>query len=129
MSARPVTLILAAGLLILIGVSGIAAAAELVGIATGGGSSVPGVEPLTILIAAALGAYGCGLVLAGIALLLLRRWAWWLGVALIAVGVMALLAPMLVNRSVDQVLSLGVATWGATLVLLLVPDTRRATGR
>jgi len=129
MTARPVTLILAAGLLILIGGSGIAAASGLVGIAIGGGAPVAGVEPLTLLIGAVLGAYGCALVLAGIALLLFRGWAWWLGIALIAVGLLALLVTILIGRSPDPVLLFGVAVWGATLVLLVLPQTRRAIGR
>jgi asparagine N-glycosylation enzyme membrane subunit Stt3 len=120
---------LAAGLLILIGGSGIAAAAGLLGIAIGGGGSVPGVEPLTLLIGAVLGAYGCGLMLAGIALLFFRRWAWWLGIGLIAVGLLALLATILIGRSPDPVLLFGVAVWGAALVVLVLPQTRRAIGR
>jgi hypothetical protein len=129
MTARPVTLILAAGLLILIGGSGLAAAAGLLGIAIGGGGSVPGVEPVTLLIGAVLGAYGCGLMLAGIALLFFRRWAWLLGIALIAVGLLALLATILIGRSPDPVLLFGVAVWGVTLVVLALPQTRRAIGR
>ncbi|HZC33366.1 MAG TPA: hypothetical protein VE640_08790 [Candidatus Bathyarchaeia archaeon] len=129
MTARPVSLMLAAGLLILIGGSGIAAAAGLLGIAIGGGGSVPGVEPLTLLIGAVLGAYGCGLMLAGIALLFFRRWAWWLGIGLIAVGLLALLATILIGRSPDPVLLFGVAVWGVTLVVMVLPPTRRAIGR
>jgi hypothetical protein len=129
MTGRPVTLLLAAGLLILIGGSGIAAASGLVGIAIGGGASVPGVEPLTLLIGAVMGAYGCALVLAGIALLLFRRWAWWLGIALIAVGLLALLATLVIGRSPDPVLLSGVAVWSATLVLLVLPQTRGAIRR
>jgi hypothetical protein len=129
MTMRPVTLVLAAGTLILIGGSGIAAASGLLGIALGGGSSVPGVEPLTLLIGAVLGAYGCALVLAGIALLFFRRWAWWLGIALIALGLLSLLATILIGRSPDPVLVFGVVVWGASLILLLLPVTRRAIGR
>ena len=130
MTARPVTLILAAGLLILIGGSGFAAAAGLLGVAIGGGGgSVPGVEPLTLLIGAVLGAYGCGLMLAGIALLFFRRWARLLGIALIAVGLLALLATILIGRSPDPVLLFGVAVWGVTLVVLVLPQTGRAIGR
>jgi len=128
MTARPVTLIIAAGLLILIGGSGIAAAAGLLGIAIGGGGSVPGVEPLTLLIGAVLGAYGCGLVLAGIALLIFRRWGWWLGIVLIAVGLLTLIVTILIARSPDPVLLFGVAVWGVTLVVLVLPQTRRAIG-
>ena len=127
MTARPVTLILAAGLLILIGGSGFAAAAGLLGVAIGGGGgSVPGVEPLTLLIGAVLGTYGCGLMLAGIALLFFRRWARLLGIALIAVGVLALVATILIGRSPDPVFLFGVAVWGVTLVVLVLPQTRRA---
>ena len=128
MTARPVTLILAAGLLILIGGSGFAAAAGLLGVAIGGAASVPGVEPLTLVIGAVLGAYGCGLVLAGIALLIFRRWGWWLGITLIAVGILALVATILVGRSPDPVLLFGVAVWGVTFVVLVLPQTRRAIG-
>jgi hypothetical protein len=40
-----------------------------------------------------------------------------------------LLASILIGRTPDPVLLFGVAVWGVTLVLLVLPMTRRATGR
>jgi hypothetical protein len=126
MTARPISLILAAGLLILIGASGMAVGGGLLGLVADGVDIGPDVRAAAVAIGTTIAAYGFVAVLAGVALLLLRRWAWRLGVGLVVVGLVAL-GGALLSVGPGTVLGFGVATWGATLACLAAPDTRRAT--
>jgi hypothetical protein len=125
MISRPPSLILAAGLLILIGVPGMAVGGGLLGAASGPGSAPPGLgEAATIGVAIA--AYGFAAVFAGVALLLFRRWAWWLGVFLIVIGLAGLVAVNIVVGTFDPILLFGAVVWGANLWFLMAPATRSA---
>ncbi|HEX5825335.1 MAG TPA: hypothetical protein VFY18_12835 [Candidatus Limnocylindrales bacterium] len=125
MTSRPVSLILAAGLLILIGVSGMAAGGSLLGAASGRGVPQPGVGG-AVTIGAGMAAYGFASVVAGVALLMLQRRGWWIGVVLVVIGLAGLVAVNLVVGALDFVLLFGVVVWGATLAYLLAPATRSA---
>ena len=123
MSARPISLILAAGLLLLIGVSGMAAGGGLLGTVANGTPETSDVRTAALAIGTTMAAYGFVAVLAGVALLLLRRWAWRLGIALIVLGLVAL-GTSLIAAGGDPVLAFGAILWSATLVCLVAPDTR-----
>jgi hypothetical protein len=125
MISRPISLILAAGLLILIGVSGMAAGGGILGAASGRGSAQSGLGQVAA-IGAVMAAYGFAAVFAGVALLLFGRWAWRLGVFLIVVGLAVLVAVNVIVGALDPVLLFGVAVWGATLWFLMAPATRSA---
>jgi hypothetical protein len=125
MISRPISLILAAGLLILIGVSGMAAGGGLLGAASGRGPAQSGLGQAAA-IGAVMGAYGFAAVFAGVALLLFRRWAWRLGIFLILIGLAVLVAVNVIVGALDPVLLFGVAVWGANLWFLMAPATRSA---
>jgi hypothetical protein len=125
MTARPLSLILAAGLLLLIGASGMAAGGGLLGSIANGTALGVDVRGAALALGTMIAGYGFVAVLAGVGLLMLRRWAWRIGILLIAIG-LALLAVAMLNAGLDVILGFGVALWGATLVCLLASDTQRA---
>lgn len=125
MTSRPISLILAAGLLLLIGVSGMAVGGELLG-AAGRGAALPGGQGAASAVGFAMAAYGFASVVAGVALVLLHRAGWWFGVAVAVIGLAALVAINLAIGALDEILLFGVAVWGLTLAFLLAPATRRA---
>lgn len=124
MIARPISLILAAGLLILIGFSGMAAGGGLLGLVPQSQSTTAEVRAAALALGTGMAAYGFIAVLAGVALLILRRWAWRLGIMLAVVG-LVLLGGALLAVGPDGILGFGVIVWGATLACLVAPDTRR----
>ena len=83
MMGRPPTLIGAAVMLLLIGISGLAAAADFLGLP---GRSDLGADVVGAGVGMGLliGAYSAAATVAGIGVIGLQRWAWWLGVATIA---------------------------------------------
>jgi hypothetical protein len=125
MTARPISLMFAAGLLMLIGVSGMAAGGGLLGAAAGRGPAQPGLGQVAT-IGVAMAAYGFAAVFAGVALLLFRHWAWRLGVFLIVIGLAGLVAVTIAVGAFDPILLFGVAIWGANLWFLMAPATRIA---
>jgi len=129
MAGRPITLILAAALLLLIGVSGVLAGAGFLEMAAQRPAGVsPDVLQAGIAIGGAMDAYGLAAVLGGMGILTFRRWAWLLAVAVVLIGLVFLgVAVFLVG--LEPVLTTGVVIWGATLALLVVPSTRRAIRR
>jgi hypothetical protein len=120
MTSRPFSLVFATVLLILIGVSGVGAGAELLAVASG--------EPTGALIGGGIAGYGLACVAAGIGLFQLRRWGWLLAAGSIVVGLAILLwiQIVLIGAAPDSVSAVGLVVWGLTLVLLLTPATRRA---
>jgi hypothetical protein len=125
MTTRPISLILAAGLLILIGLSGMAAGGSLLGSVANGTIASADVRAAALALGTTIAAYGFATVLAAFALILFRRWGWRLGLGLIILGLVALLIA-LAAAGPDPVLLYGIALWGATLACLVAPDTRRA---
>jgi len=125
MTARPISLILAAGLLILIGLSGMAAGGDLMATAKSGPEVASDVRFAALALGSAIGSYGFAASLAGVGLVLLRRWAWRLGLVLVVAG-LVLLVVAIVASGLDQVFEFGLAIWGATLACLVVRTTRDA---
>lgn len=125
MSPRPISLILAAGLMILIGVSGMAAGGGLLGVALNGGSPAD-IRQVGLAMGSVIAGYGFVAVLSGVALILFRRWAWRMGLVTMLVGLVALAGALAGVGSFDPRLLLGVAVWGSALVCLLLPSTRTA---
>ena len=125
MTARPIALILAAGLLILIGLSGMAAGADLVATARSGAELASDVKFAALALGTAIGSYGFAASLAGVGLVLLRRWAWRLGLGLAIVG-LVLLGVAIVAAGPDRVFVFGLTIWGGTLACLAATSTRDA---
>ena len=125
MSARPVSLILAAGLLILIGLSGMAAGGSLLSLVPDSAGMTSDVRAAGLTIGTVIAAYGLVSVFAGVALLMLRRWAWRIGMMVAMLGLVVLVVA-LVASGPDVAVLFGIAVWGATLACLVSQDTRRA---
>ena len=122
MHRRPLTLLVAALLLLIIGLSGVSAGISLI-VAMGSARDVPLVG---VGIGAAIGGYGVLTAVAGIGLLARRRWAWWLGIVSIAAGWLFLVGLVVALGRLDPVFAGGIAIWSVTLACLLVPATRAA---
>ena len=125
MTARPISLILAAGLLILIGLSGLTAGGSLVAAAKSGPEVASDVRFAALALGSTIGTYGFAASLAGVGLVLLRRWAWRLGLVLAIIG-LVLLAVAIVAGGPDRIFVFGLAIWGATLACLVARATRDA---
>jgi peptidoglycan/LPS O-acetylase OafA/YrhL len=126
MSGRPISLLYAAGLLFLIGASGMAAGGGLLGSLANGSTAVaPGVRSAALAIGTTMAVYGFVAVLAGAGLVLLRRWAWRVGIGLIVLGLVALVAAF-AGAGGDLIIGFGLALWVLTLACLVVPSTRAA---
>jgi hypothetical protein len=125
MTARPISLILAAGLLILIGLSGLAAGSDLLATAKSGPEVASDVRFAALALGSTIGSYGFAAAVAGIGLVLLRRWAWRLGLVLVIAG-LVLLVVAIVAAGPDRVFTFGLAIWGATFACLLATATRDA---
>ena len=123
MTGRPATLIAAAVMLIVIGISGVAAGADFLALpASDLGSDV---IRAGLAMGALIAGYGAAATIAGIGVVLRRRWAWWLGVATMLGGLGLLVFLLAMVRSLDAVVAFGIIVWGVTLALLLAPATRR----
>lgn len=125
MTARPISLILAAGLLILIGLSGMAAGGDLLATAKSGAEVASDVKFAALALGSTIATYGFAASLAGVGLVLLRRWAWRLGLVLVVVGLVLLVAAI-VAAGPDRVFIFGLAIWGATFACLVAGATRAA---
>ena len=128
MTGRPITLILAAGLLILIGLSGMLAGADLLATAKSGAEVSSDVKFAALALGSAIGSYGFAAALAGVGLVLLRRWAWRLGLVLVVSGLVLLVVAVLAS-GLDRAFEFGLAIWGATLACLVARATRDAVAR
>jgi hypothetical protein len=105
----------AAGLLLLIGASGVAVGLQLLGAMAGAaGDTRPG-----IAISAGIAIYGAALVAAGIGVAFRRRWGFGLGLVGIVAGALLLVALLVVARG-DAILLGGLLVWAATLACLLL---------
>jgi hypothetical protein len=125
MTARPIPLILAAGLLILIGLSGMAVGGQLLGAAGNGDVSGVDIRGAALGLGTTIAAYGFLSVVAAVGLLTLRRWGWRLGVLLILLGLVAL-GSAAAAGGLDPIIGFGAVLWGATLACLFASETRRA---
>lgn len=125
MSPRPISLVLAAALMILIGVSGMAAGGGLLGVALNGASSGD-VRQVGLAMGSVIAGYGFISVLAGVGLIRFRRWAWRVGLMTMLVGLVSLAGAIAGVGSLDPILVLGVGFWGLAVACLLLPSTRAA---
>lgn len=125
MSPRPISLIVAAGLLIVIGVSGMAAGGGLLGVALNGGSPSD-VREVGLAMGSVIAGYGFITVLAGVGLIRFRRWAWRIGLLTMLVGLVALAGAIAGLGAFDPILLVGMGFWGLALVCLLLPSTGAA---
>ena len=131
MTTRPISLILAVGLLLLIGLSGMGVGGSLLGYAMNpqpadGTPIVVGTEQAAVLLGAGIAGYGFAAVVAAAGLVLLRRWGWRLGVMTVVAGLTVLVWAMVAAGALDGLLLFGILFWGVTLVMLLADPTRRA---
>jgi hypothetical protein len=120
---RTVPLVLGAVLLVIIGLSGLAAGVTIVAAMTS--AAAPPVVGLEIGFGIAI----YGLLATGSAIgVFLRRRAWWsTGIATIVAGLVVLFG-LAVAVGPDPMFGSGIAIWGVTLACLLAPPTRRALG-
>ena len=121
MTTRPFTLVLAAILLFVIGVSGVGAGAELLAVAAVAAAT-------GALIGGAIAGYGLACIAAGIGLLQLRRWGLWLAIGSLVAGlaILAWIQLVLIGAAPDSVSGVGFVVWSVTLALLVAPSTRNA---
>ena len=129
MSDRPPTLVTAAVLLVVIGISGLFAAAGLFAVVPRAGELGSNVVGAGIGVGLVIGAYALAATIAGVGLAARRVWAWWIGVVTIAVGLGLLGVSIALAGTLDAVLSFGVAVWGVTLAGVLAPATRHNVRR
>ena len=125
MSPRPISLIVAAGLMILIGVSGMAAGGGLLGVALNG-DSPSDVREVGLAMGSVIAGYGFITVLAGVGLIRFRRWAWRIGLFTMLVGLVALAGAIAGIGTLDPILLVGLGFWGLALICLLLSSTRAA---
>ena len=131
MTARPTTLVLGSALLLVIGVSGMAAAAGFLMLLAPPSSEAanlgraPGVVQSGALVGGIIAAYALAALVAGIGTWTGRRWAWLLGIATILVGLGILAYCIVLLGGPDPILDLGVVIWAVTLACLVAAPTRR----
>ena len=121
MIGRPFPLVLAAILLVIVGLSGMSAGLTIVQAMT----TTPPVPLVGIEIGAGIAGYGVVATIAGVGLFARRRTFWWLAVGTIAAG-LAFLIGLVVIAALDPVVTSGIVIWGITLACLLAPGTRAA---
>lgn len=116
MSGRPFPAVVAAVLLLVIGISGLSAGVALIA-AMGSARDVP---PVGVGIGAAIGTYSALTTGAGVGLLLRRHAAWWLAVLTIGAGLLFLVGMVaVVLRTLDPVFAFGIVVWSVTLACLV----------
>ena len=121
MTDRPVPLVLASVLLIIIGLSGLGAGFTIVQAMTG----TPTVPVVGFQIGLGIAGYGLLAVVAGLGLPGRRRRFWWLAAATISAGLAFQIGLIAITRP-DPVFGTGLVIWGIALACLLVPATRRS---
>ena len=131
MTARPTTLVLGSALLVVIGLSGLAAAAGFLMLLAPQSSEaaalarVPGVIQSGALVGGIMAAYSLAALVGGVGTWMGRRWAWLLGIATILVGLGILAYCIVLLGGPDPILDFGVVVWAVTLACLLAPPTRQ----
>ena len=131
MTARPTTVVLGSALLLVIGVSGMAAAAGFLMLLAPPSSEAAnlgrafGVVQSGALVGGIMAAYALAALVAGIGTWTGRRWAWLLGIATILVGLGILAYCIVLLGGPDPILDLGVVIWAVTLACLVAAPTRR----
>lgn len=125
MPTRPLSLTLAAALLLMIGASAVLAGGSLLGAATSGPVAGVDIRGAALGLGLTIGGYGVAAFLAGLGLLWFRRWAWRLGLVTIAFGLVAN-ASALTAAGPDLLLTVGLVLWGVTLGCLAASTTRQA---
>lgn len=132
MAARPTTLVLGSVLLVVIGLSGMAAGAGFLMLLAPGSDEaqrltrIPGVVQSGLAIGAVMAAYALAALVAGIGMWTGRRWAWILGIVTILAGLGILAYCIVLLGGPDPILDFGVVIWAVTLACLLAAPTRRA---
>ena len=121
---RPPTLLIAASLLLIIGLSGLSAGVSLI-LAVGSARDAPWVA---VAIGAAIGTYGAVTTFAGIGLLVLFGWGWWLGTVSIGAGLLFQVGMVVVLGGLDPVVAFGLLVWSLTLACLAARGTRDVVG-
>ena len=125
MSARPIPLILAAGLMLLIGLSGMAVGGQLLGAAGTGTVSGVDIRGAAFGLGTTIAAYGFLSVVAAVGLLTLRRWGWRVGIVTTVLGLVGL-GSAAAAGGLDPILGFVLVLWGTTLACLFASETRRA---
>ena len=131
MTTRPTTLVLGSALLVVIGVSGMAAAAGFLMLLAPPSSEAAnlgrasGVVQSGALVGGIMAAYALAALVAGVGTWTGRRWAWLLGIVTILVGLGILAYCIVLLGGPDPILDFGVVIWAVTLACLLAPSTRR----
>jgi hypothetical protein len=131
MTARPTTLVLGSALLVVIGLSGLAAGAGFLMLLAPQSSEaasltrIPGVVQSGLLIGAIMAAYALAALVSGVGTWIGRRWAWLLGIVTILAGLGILAYCIVLLGGPDPILDFGVVIWAVTLACLLAPSTRR----
>jgi hypothetical protein len=121
LSGRPLPLVVAIGLLVLIGLSGLVAGFTII-------ETMLGAAPVPtagVAIGAGIAAYGFVATVAGLGLWRWRRGAWRAGVLAVGAGLLVQVALLAVAR-LDAVSAVGLAIWGLALACLVVPAARRS---
>ena len=129
MRVRPLTLALGAALLVLIGASGLMVGIGLVLSAVQNRTGLAEVQRAGFVTGAVFSLYSAPALLAGVGLLLGRRWGWWLGLADLLVGLAILGYTLTLVDGLDPILMFGLVLWLITVGLLLAPATRAALRR
>jgi hypothetical protein len=123
-TGRPYPLVLAAVLLVIIGLSGLGAGITIVQAIM----KAPSVLLVGVQIGLGIAVYGLVTAIAGIGVFGRQRQFWWLAVGTIGAG-LAFLIGLIVITGLDPVVTSGIAIWGVALASLLAPATRAALAR
>jgi hypothetical protein len=123
-TGRPFPLVLAAVLLLIIGLSGLGTGFTITQAMTG----TPAVPVVGVQIGLGIALYGLLATVAGIGLLGRRRAFWWLAVATIGAGLVFVIG-LIAITSLDPVFATGIVIWGLALSCLVVPATRASLRR
>ena len=120
MATRPAILLVAVGLLLLIGLSGVLVGGGLVAALAGS----PRATTTGYLIFGGITLYGLVVTAAGLGLAVGRGWGWPLAIASIVLGLVILVVLLGITGWRDGVIGGGIGIWAASLITLLV--ARRA---
>jgi len=116
----------------LIGVSGLGVGIVLIptlGSMGGEPSDLAAAAGVGFAIGAGIAAYGLAAVAGAYGVWRGNRWGWWLATVTIVAGLIVLVRLTLLGGAVDQVFLGGAIVWGADLLALVAPGTRRSLPR
>jgi hypothetical protein len=125
MSSRAPTLIAAIALLVLIGLSGVASGGGLLSVTASADAPSVDVRGAALGLGVGIAGYGIVCLFAAAGLWSRSRWAWLLGIAAVALGLVAIVVATSI-AGLDSVLGLGLVVWGAAFACLVAPATRRS---